>query len=217
MRSLVLASTSRYRRKLLDDLNVPFEALAPEFDEDHALERSPEALAIAFARGKAESLARHRPEALILGADQVPELDGRVLTKPGSRDAAVEQLLALAGRTHRLLTAIALFDPGRGTTEHRLVVHAMRMRPLTRAAAVAYVERDDPIDCAGAYKVEAAGVLLFERMDGPDHTGIVGLPLTSVVELLAAAGVDLLALVTGRGSGGPSGGADGGGASRGSG
>ncbi|HEU4535753.1 MAG TPA: nucleoside triphosphate pyrophosphatase, partial [Polyangiaceae bacterium] len=198
-RPLILASTSRYRRAQLEALGVEHLAVAPEFDEDHTLPLSPEEMVVAFARGKAEAAARRHPGALIVGSDQAPELAGRALTKPGSAAGAVEQLLGLAGRTHRLLTAVALHDGARGRTEHRLVIHQMRMRPLSRELAEAYVARDAPLDCAGAYRIEGLGLLLFEEASGPDHSAIVGLPLLALGELLAGAGVDLLGLALGRG------------------
>lgn len=185
---IVLASTSKYRRALLDAAGVSYEAASPPFVEDHARALPPEELVVAFARGKAESLAR--PGAIVIGADQIPELEGRILTKPGTRDGAIAQLRELAGRTHRLLTAVAVSDGSR--TESRLVIHRMTMRALTDAQIAAYVDRDQPFDCAGAYKVEAAGSLLFETMEGPDHTAIVGLPLTETAKLLALFGVDVL-------------------------
>ncbi|MCK6546883.1 Maf family protein [Myxococcota bacterium] len=188
----VLASTSRYRRALLDQLRVPYVAKAPRFDEDHSLPLSPEELVITFARGKAESLAADFPELPIVGGDQTAELDGVILTKPGTRERAIEQLTAMSGRTHHLLTALAVHDPRTKTTEHAVLVHAMKMRALSRAAIEAYVDRDQPLDCAGAYKVESFGVLLFEEMSGPDHTAIVGLPITTLATLLSRTGVDLL-------------------------
>lgn len=188
---IVLASTSKYRRALLEAAGIAHVAIAPDFDEDHALPMPPEQKVVAFARGKAESVAHAHPDAVIVGSDQIPELDGRILTKPGSVEAAREQLRALSGRTHRLLTAVAVH--ARGRTESGVVEHRMRMRALTRAQIDEYVARDRPLDCAGAYRVEAAGALLFEAMDGPDHTAIVGLPLTLVAALCARVGVDVLA------------------------
>jgi septum formation protein len=185
---LVLASTSPYRRALLDAAGIVYEMARPPFDEDHARQLSADDMVVAFARGKAESLSR--ADALVIGADQIPELDGRILTKPGDRDGARAQLAALAGRTHRLLTAVAVHHAGR--TESALVVHHMRMRALTPEQIARYIDRDQPYDCAGAYKVEAAGALLFEAMEGPDHTAIVGLPLTALSTLLASFGVSLL-------------------------
>lgn len=185
---LILASTSRYRRALLEAAGVEFTAASPPFNEDHSRTLTPEAMVVAFARGKAESLAA--PDAVVIGADQIPALEDRILTKPGGRQAAIEQLQLLAGRTHRLLTAVAVH--ARGRTESALVVHQMRMRVLTREQIERYVDRDEPFDCAGAYKVEAAGSLLFEAMDGSDHTAIVGLPLTALTTLLAQFGQPLL-------------------------
>lgn len=195
MRPLVLASTSKYRRALLDAAGVAHVAVAPTFVEDYdgsLAPLSPGELALAFARGKAECLAADHPDALIVGADQVPAVDARVLGKPGTREAAVAQLLALQGRTHSLHTAVAVHDPRAGITRARLVTHEMTMRSLTRAQAEAYVEHDAPLDCAGAYRVEARGALLFESMRGDDHTAIVGLPLTALAAILRELGHDLL-------------------------
>jgi septum formation protein len=189
---IVLASTSRYRRALLDSLGLRYRAMAPAFEEDHALAIPPEEMVIRFARAKAESLGPACPEAAIVGCDQLAAVDGKVLTKPGSEARAVEQLLALGGRTHQLLTAIALHRPRAGITEHAVVVHKMKMRPLTPALAEAYVARDRPLDCAGAYKVESLGIALFEEMLGDDHTAIIGLPITRLVWLLKNAGIELL-------------------------
>jgi septum formation protein len=188
--TIVLASTSRYRRALLEAAGIAHVAVAPRFDEDHTLALAPEEMVVAFARAKAESLSADHPDAVIVGSDQIPELAGRILTKPGDAAHAHAQLTALSGRTHRLLTAVALH--ARGRTESRLVVHHMRMRQLTAAQIDEYVARDRPFDCAGSYRVEAAGALLFEAMDGPDHTAIVGLPLTALAALCASFGVDLL-------------------------
>lgn len=187
-RPLVLASTSRYRRELLDRLGLAYEARAPLYEEEHHLALPPAELVVELARRKAESLAAACPEALIIGADQVAELDGTVLLKPGTVEGAVAQLARLAGRTHRLLTGVAVHDPRAGRTEAALDVHRMTMRPLAEPQLRAYVERDHPVDCAGAYKVEAAGIALFEALEGRDFTAIVGLPLTLVVTLLGRFG-----------------------------
>jgi septum formation protein len=198
MRRLVLASTSRHRRAQLDALGIEYVAAAPSYEEDHTRALSPDDMAIAFARGKAESLARTHPDALIVGADQTvaTEAGNDPLVKPETPERAVEQLLALAGRTHRLCSAIALHDAARGTTTHRLVVHHMTMRALTRELAEAYVARDRPLDCVGSYRIEALGALLFTEMRGDDHTAIVGLPIAAMSSLLAEAGFDVLAAAT---------------------
>ena len=195
VRLLVLASTSRFRRTLLDAAGIAHTAMAPSFDETHAEPLAPPKLAIAYARAKAESLGARHPDALIIGADQLPEVDGEILTKPGTIARAVEQLERLQGRTHRLHTAVAVHDPrgvGFARTRDRLVTHTMTMRPLSRAQIEAYVARDAPFDCAGAYKIEAAGTLLFSSMEGSDHTAIVGLPLSALTALLCDFGYDPL-------------------------
>ncbi|MEO7094516.1 MAG: Maf family protein [Polyangiales bacterium] len=197
MRRLVLASTSRYRRAQLDALGVPYVAAAPTYHEDHGRILAPGAMAIAFARGKAECLAGAFPDALILGADQTVADTETVLTKPDTVERAVDQLMSLQGRTHRLCSAIALHDASSATTTHRLVVHEMKMRSLTRALAAAYVAHDRPLDCVGSYRIEAMGALLFTEMRGDDHTAIVGLPIAAMSALLLEAGLDLLAAAVG--------------------
>ncbi|HOX45428.1 MAG TPA: nucleoside triphosphate pyrophosphatase [Myxococcota bacterium] len=185
LRKLVLASTSRYRSALLERLGLPFEAARPPYQEQHDLPLPPEELVLHLARGKARSLAPLFPDALLLAADQVAELDGRVLTKPGDEARAVEQLRLLAGRTHRLLTGVCLLEARSGRLEQALDVQRMSMRPLAEERLRAYVALDRPFDCAGSYRVEGPGIALFERMQGEDFTGIIGLPLTRVVDLLA--------------------------------
>lgn len=197
-RRIVLASTSRYRRALLDNLGLTYVASKPRFDEVAIPGMSAAETAVAFAVGKAQSLKDDHPDALILGADQTVDLDGAILGKPGTPAAAAAQLAALSGRTHRLHTASALFDARRGTIAHSLVTHEMKMRNLSRSQIESYVARDQPMDCAGAYKVESLGILLFEEMRGPDHTAIVGLPITQVADLFLSAGFDLITALLSR-------------------
>jgi septum formation protein len=194
-RPLVLASTSRYRRALLEGLGVAHVAAAPAFDEDHAVDLAPAEMASAFARGKAESLRGAFADAYIVGSDQIAEIEGRILTKPGDSEAAVEQLMAQAGRTHRLLSAVAVLDAASGRLAERLVVHELRMRPLTRAQAEAYVARDAPLDCAGSYRIEAGGIALFTQMRGDDHSAIIGLPIAALGDCLEELGDDWLGRV----------------------
>lgn len=194
MRRLVLASTSRWRGELLARLGLPFEQLDSGVDEAplQGAGLSAEQLATRLAISKAEALAGRCPDALILGGDQVAALDELQLGKPGSAERAREQLARLQGRTHRLVTAVALHDPRRGTTRHRLDVHHMQMRALSARQIAAYVAADHPIECAGAYRVEALGATLFTAMAGDDWTAIIGLPLLAVTALLAEAGLDPL-------------------------
>ena len=197
---LVVATTSAYRLALLDRLGMPYRAVAHRADE-RALEPSgpdatPEHVALTLARAKADSLAADFPDALILGSDQVVALDGELLHKPGTAAAAVAQLRRLAGRTHRIVTAVALRRPD-GTHDTHVDVHHMHMRALPEAALAAYVAADQPLDCAGSYKIEGRGIALFESAAGQDYTGIIGLPLTAVVTLLTRAGVDVFGAAAG--------------------
>lgn len=189
MPALVLASTSPYRRKLLERLRIPFEAAAPLCDEEaeKRVAPAPDALARTLARAKAESLRSAHPGAYVLGGDQVAEIDGAVLDKPGTEAAARAQLARLSGREHRLLTAICLVDPAGGVREH-LDVHRLRMRALDADAIARYVELDRPLDCCGSYRVESLGIALFERVEGDDFTAIEGLPLLALSTMLRAAG-----------------------------
>ena len=193
MRQIVLASTSKYRRELLARLGLPFETCSPGVDEDPWKSRGlpPEELVRTLSREKARALASRFPDALILGSDQAAEVDGEILGKPGTEAAAVAQILRLSGREHRLLTAVALLDARDGSMEDALDVHRIRLRSLSEADAQAYVRRDQPLDCAGSYKVESLGIALMERVSGDDFTAVIGLPLTSVVRLLERRGVRL--------------------------
>ena len=165
-------------------LGLPFVAVPPLYEEEHDLDLPPEELVLELAERKARSLVELHPESYILGSDQVVELDGRILGKPGNVEAAASQLADLSGRSHRLLTGVVLMDAATGRVERVLDVHLMTMRPLTADQIVAYVTREMPVDCAGSYRVEGPGIALFESMKGEDFTGIIGLPLTKVVDLL---------------------------------
>jgi septum formation protein len=189
---LVLASTSRYRGQLLARLGLPFRTLAPLCDEE-ALKRpdlAPQALAEMLALAKARSLEAQQPQATIIGCDQVAALDDhgrwRILGKPGSADMAVEQLAALAGRQHVLITAMAILH--RGTLHAHTDITTLTMRSLSRDQLVRYVDVDQPLDCAGAYKLEARGIALFDHIDSRDHSAITGLPLMAVTGILARLG-----------------------------
>jgi len=193
---LLLASTSRYRRELLARLDVEFESAAPSFDEDAHRDRfealTDEAFALEMAQGKAESLRQSFPEHVIVAADQIAVIPGpprELLFKPGTEDNAVEQLMRLCGRTHHLTTGVVLLDARTG--EHRTAVdrQALTMRNFPREEAETYVRKYRPLDCVGAFRIEDAGIRLFERIDGQDFTGIIGLPLLAVGRLLRESGL----------------------------
>jgi septum formation protein len=188
---LVLASTSVYRRALLERLGVPFRWRAPNCDEE-SLKREelhPRTLAETLAYAKAASLVKSESDAVIIGCDQVVSFQRQVFGKPGSVDRAVEQLSAMAGHAHELLTALVVIHGGR--TFRHTDVTTLRMRPLSRTAIERYVAADQPLDCAGAYKLESRGIVLFEKIESDDHTAIIGLPLMALVTILRELGYEI--------------------------
>ena len=177
MADLVLASASPYRRDLLSRLGVKFECVAPEVDEEAERKetRDPIALARTLARKKAEAVARNHKKAIVIGCDQVIALDDVALGKPGTAAAAKEQLKKLSGKEHAVVTACAVLH---GKDEDEFVdVTMIRMRELAAAEIDRYLALDKPLDCAGGYKIEQAGIALVDRITGADHTAIIGLPL----------------------------------------
>jgi septum formation protein len=186
---LILASSSRYRQELLARLGFTFRAFAPPVDEAALREPSwsPRETAERLALAKAESLALLHPKAIIIGADQVVSCAGQILGKPGTREAALEQLTLLQGRQHQLLTALVVLR-GAERFPHTDVTE-LTMRSLTPAELAAYVDADEPFDCAGAYKLECRGITLFERIRSDDHTAIVGLPLIALTSILRRCGL----------------------------
>lgn len=190
--SLILASTSRYRRELLGRLGLPFETASPGVDEAPRAGEPPAELALRLAVEKAQTVARHRPDALVIGADQVAELDGIALSKPGTHDRAVAQLRAMRGRRISFLTAVAVSRAATHETRSRLVPTEVDFRDFDDATIDAYLRADRPYDCAGAAKIESLGIVLVHRLVGDDPTALIGLPLIALVELLAEFGVPVL-------------------------
>lgn len=199
---LILASSSPYRCTLMDRLRLPYRSLAPDFEEKLPGQvPDPRTLVLENALGKAGSLLAAYPDCLIIGSDQVAVCEGEVLRKPGTVERAIEQLQRLAGREHELLTAVAVVgrpeDRAEGTagkpaSETALAINRLRMRPLSHGQAKAYVLQERPLDCAGAYKAEGLGIVLFEHLQGNDPTAIMGLPLIALTELLRRFGADPL-------------------------
>ena len=187
---IVLASTSPYRKALLERLGPPFRCRSPLIDEDALKDPAlaPRKLACYLARAKGESLSDSEPSSsIIIGGDQLVSAGGKILGKPGSRLAAIEQLRSLSGRTHDLLTAVAVGSDGRWV-EH-LDVTALTMRALSLREIERYVEADEPWDCAGSYKIESRGITLFERIESQDQTAITGMPLIALTAILREFGV----------------------------
>lgn len=187
----MLASTSRYRRELLERLGLPFEVARPEVDETALPGESPRDLAVRLAQAKAQAVAAQRSDgAWSLGSDQVADIDGQPLGKPGGRSAAIEQLRAMSGRVVRFHTALCLAHAdGRLYPECDLT--EVHMRQLPDAEIARYVDAEQPFDCAGSFKSEGLGITLFERIDNHDPSALVGLPLIATCRLLRAAGFAL--------------------------
>jgi septum formation protein len=186
---VVLASTSPYRKQLLDRLGLPFVQRAPKCDEE-ALKAGPypgaAGLARMLATEKVNSLIPDCMLDTIIGGDQVVELEGRILDKPGTVGRAIDQLAELSGRSHRIATSVAVWDEGRLTTH--VDITTLTMRTLELSAIKSYVDADLPLDCAGSYKLESRGVTLFDRIDTADYTAIIGLPLMALTTMLRAIG-----------------------------
>lgn len=191
-RPLILGSTSVYRRELLQRLRLPFEVVAPHVDETPMPGESPQALAERLAMAKAQAVAQLHPHAVVIGSDQVADLDGEPLGKPGNHERAVLQLQRMQGRTVVFQTAVAVVCLESGFASQALSQVMVRFRPLTDQAINAYLHAEQPYDCAGSAKSEGLGIALLDSIDNQDPTALVGLPLIHTCRLLWAAGVPLL-------------------------
>ncbi|HEY4373305.1 MAG TPA: Maf family nucleotide pyrophosphatase [Burkholderiales bacterium] len=188
-RPLILASTSRYRRELLERLRLPFSTRAPETDETPLPGEDPGALALRLAAAKARAVAAHyqaAPGALVIGSDQVAYCEGRILGKPGSYERAVEQLHWMRGKTTIFDTALCLLDAASGREQLRSVLTRVRLRALDDAEIDAYLRAEEPYDCAGSAKSEGLGIALMESMEGDDPNALIGLPLIALCAMLRA-------------------------------
>ncbi|MFZ9181886.1 MAG: Maf family nucleotide pyrophosphatase [Hylemonella sp.] len=191
-RVLVLGSSSPYRRELLARLRQPFEVVLPEVDETPLAHESPRELASRLALAKANAVAQRLPDRVIIGSDQVAELDGRPLGKPGSHDRAVEQLHRMRGRQVLFHTAVAVVCAESGFSQMEIAEVRVRFRDLTSTEIENYLQAEKPYDCAGSAKSEGLGIALLESIDSDDPTALIGLPLIRTARLLRAAGVPLL-------------------------
>lgn len=186
--AIVLASSSQYRRDLLERFLEQFETVSPNVDERNDLGLEPDDLARHLARKKAEAVAVNARDALVIGSDQLAVLNNTVLGKPGNHQAAVEQLLAASGHVVTFLTAVCILDPiGRARYEHTDKT-TVRFREFDRRLADTYLHHDKPYDCAGSFKIEGAGFVLFESVTTDDPTALIGLPMIWVADRLLQLG-----------------------------
>ncbi len=193
MRTLVLASTSRYRRELLARLGVEFGVASPHVDEAPLAGETPRQLVRRLALRKAEAVGGQHPDALVIGSDQVAVLHDEVLGKPGSEDLAISQLERVSGAEVVFLTALCLLDTATMSHQLEVVPYFVRFRPLEIDEIRRYVAREQPLDCAGAFKSEGLGVALLESMRGDDPSALIGLPLIHLCRMLRNGGLDPLA------------------------
>jgi len=189
--NLTLASTSRYRKALLEKLGLPFDCAAPDVDERPLAEESAQALVARLARAKAQAIADGRDHGLIIGSDQVCVCDGRILGKPGTIDNAVAQLMAAQGRSVTFYTGLCVLDAATGQAHQLVEPFTVHFRNLDEAAIRRYVEAELPLDCAGSFKCEGMGIVLFKGLEGRDPNALIGLPLIGLIELLDSHGIAL--------------------------
>lgn len=189
--ALILASTSPYRRELLARLGLPFETQTPAVDETPLPGEAPRELALRLARAKAQDVARHHPQALVIGSDQVADLHGQPLGKPGSHERARAQLSRMSGQTVLFHTAVSLACAARGLLQTELATVRVRFRELDAASIERYLRAEQPYDCAGSAKSEGLGIALLAAIESDDPTALIGLPLIRTAALLRAAGLVL--------------------------
>jgi septum formation protein len=189
--SIVLASTSRYRAELMRRLQLTFSQRAPGTDETALVGESPSARALRLAKAKSEAAAAGLEQALVIGSDQVAELDGLVLDKPGSIERAQAQLSACSGRAVVFHTGLCLLDTRTGQSHLHLDQTRVQFRALETTEIERYVAAEQPLDCAGSFKCEELGISLFERIDSEDPTALIGLPLIALARLLRQCAVPL--------------------------
>ena len=191
-RRLVLGSTSRYRRELMQRLCIPFDVAAPDVDETPQDGESPHDLACRLALAKARAVAALHPDAVVIGSDQVADLDGEPLGKPGTHERAVAQLQRMRGRTVVFQTAVAVVCQDTGFAQTDLAAVRVVFRNLSDAEIEAYLRTEQPYDCAGSAKSEGLGIALLESINNDDPTALVGLPLIRTCRMLRAAGLPIL-------------------------
>ncbi|MBC7956132.1 MAG: septum formation inhibitor Maf [Cytophagales bacterium] len=190
--TLILGSTSKYRREMLQRLRIPFDVRAPHVDETPRPGEAPAVLALRLAIAKAHAVAQLHPNAVVIGSDQVADLDGTPIGKPGTHEKATEQLRAMRGKAVVFQTAVAVVSLARAYEGSALVPVTVRFRDLSDAEIEHYLQTEQPYDCAGSAKSEALGIALLSAIESDDPTALVGLPLIKTCELLRAAGLDPL-------------------------
>lgn len=190
--TLILASTSRYRRELLERFRTPFQTYSPQVDETPLPGEAPAALAVRLALAKAQAVACQYPDAVVIGSDQVADVDGEAVGKPGTHERAVAQLTRMSGRHIVFQTAVAVVHQSTGFAQVQLAPVNVKFRTLSADEIEHYLRLEQPYDCAGSAKCETLGITLLEAIESDDPTALIGLPLIRTAALLRAAGLDPL-------------------------
>jgi len=182
---LVLASSSPFRRQLLAQLQVPFKVVIPDIDETPRAQEEPQGLVERLAIEKAQVVGVNLTDSLIIGSDQVASYEGKIVGKPGDRATAIEQLLGASGQTVRLYTGVALLNSNSGVIRSRVIPYEVVFRDITLAMIEGYLEREEPYGCCGSLQADGLGVAFLARISGDDPSALIGLPLITVIDLLA--------------------------------
>lgn len=189
---LVLASTSPFRRALLEKLGLRFTTAAPRIDESRLPDETPGALVMRLAETKARAVGMRLPDALVIGSDQVACLQDQILGKPGSRDNAIRQLEQASGHRVSFHTGLCLLNTAKQRAQTLCEPFGVHFRRLSRRQILTYLDRETPYDCAGSFKSEGLGIALFQRLEGDDPNSLIGLPLIRLITMLRNEGIDVL-------------------------
>ena len=189
---LVLASTSPFRKALLEKLQLPFSTCKPQVDETPLPDETPQALVARLAELKARAGGEQYPQGLIIGSDQVAVIDGQILGKPGDHTTAMQQLRNASGKVVTFYTGLCLYDAGKDSAQTEVVPFKVHFRELSDAQIESYLHKEQPYNCAGSFKSEALGIALFEKLEGDDPNTLIGLPLIRLIAMLEQAGLSPL-------------------------
>ncbi|GAA5189330.1 nucleoside triphosphate pyrophosphatase [Ferrimonas gelatinilytica] len=191
-KSLILGSTSPFRREILNKLGLPFQCDKPLVDETPLPDEAPQALVARLAEAKARAVAERHQHALVIGSDQVAVIDDQILGKPGDHETAVAQLSAAAGKAVTFYTGLCLLDSDSGSADTTVEPFVVHFKALTPEQIQGYLKAEQPYNCAGSFKSEGLGIMLFNRLEGRDPNTLIGMPLITLGEMLARQGVDVL-------------------------
>lgn len=192
--TLILASSSRYRREVLEKLHLPFACVSPDIDETPLVDESPAQTSLRLAESKARKVAESHPNALIIGCDQVATVDGVQIGKPGNHENAVKQLTMLSGKEVIFHSALCLYDSASQHMQSTIVPYYVKFKTLTPLQIETYLRLEQPYDCAGSAKSEGMGITLLDYMRGDDPNALIGLPVIALVSMLQQIGIDVLSL-----------------------